>query len=504
MPLSAVDSAALDIDAGFASSFPDLIGASAAVRQYVDGQIGAWKSETETVLGAAFPLAQHERTLENWRMRLHASSPTAETLEAVHDYAGFCKLAGYPANAPFWRDQFAGKTPRTAIAQKLAGDRSIGIRLLLSEWQQRMDQARAAWALAEIARRRASFMEQLEKILAMLQRLQERLAALGLDVGLLLDLSAGSLAPQDIRQIERWASYLAQDEGVSALCDMLGKMRQIALSERLARVKSFAPARVEVPDVHSREEIIGIRLGRDIEHALPSELALLADPDTALLFDLKYVESRLMCFDMQGIQAIGRPVETEEERAVSEADEPGPMVICIDTSGSMSGTPETVAKAVAFFLAQKAREQGRACYLINFSTSVTTLELSGGVGMDALLGFLRLSFHGGTDVAPAFEHALDKMEEDAYERADLLLVSDFIMAALPERLQARIERQRGSGNRFHSLVVGDAYMTRRLTSLFDNEWIFDPCHGHIHDLVRFERRLVGPASAVQPALPVPA
>lgn len=97
---------------------------------------------------------------------------------------------------------------------------------------------------------------------------------------------------------------MANDPGVRSLCDLLGKLRQLELSERIERAQVRYTQDIELPDINSREEIIGIRLGRDIEHVLPSELALLADPETSILFDLKYVESRLMCFDMQGIQRV--------------------------------------------------------------------------------------------------------------------------------------------------------------------------------------------------------
>jgi uncharacterized protein with von Willebrand factor type A (vWA) domain len=80
---------------------------------------------------------------------------------------------------------------------------------------------------------------------------------------------------------------------------MLGKIRQLELSERIERVTVSRTQTTIIPHIDSREEIVGVRLGRDLEHLVPSELALLADPDTALLFDLKYVEARLMCFDMQ-------------------------------------------------------------------------------------------------------------------------------------------------------------------------------------------------------------
>ena len=98
-----------------------------------------------------------------------------------------------------------------------------------------------------------------------------------------------------------------------ALCDLLGKIRQIELSEKIERVKVNHVLDLCLPDINSREEIVGIRLGRDLEHVLPSEKALLADDETALLFDLKFVESRLMSFDMAGMQTQHLHVEREEE-----------------------------------------------------------------------------------------------------------------------------------------------------------------------------------------------
>ena len=83
------------------------------------------------------------------------------------------------------------------------------------------------------------------------------------------------------------------------------------------------------------------------------------------------------------------------------------------------------------------------------------------------------------------------MQRDTYERADLLKISDFIMASLPWQLRQQIEQQRTHGNRFYSLVVGDCFMTQRLTSLFDHEWVYDPHSSQIHELIGFQRKLDG-------------
>lgn len=488
MPAS-LDSAVAAIKTELRASYGVMLNSSSSLRDHIDTQVVNWRALTHSALRSDFPFGAHEQALRKWQPRLQAS-PTQDIdgLRAVEDFLEFCRAAKQTVEETFWKKQFIEVNTGNASGRNLA-DTSVSARLLLQQWQKRMDQVRAKWELCEIAARRAQLLKHLDELLKILQQLHDRLHDMGLDPGLLIDLSTGELREQDLRQFERWASYLAQDDGIKRLCDLLGRMRQIELSERIERVKSLASVVTPVPDINSREEIVGIRLGRDIEHALPSELALLADPDTALLFDLKYVESALMCFDMQGMDRPCLPVEQEQDMSVSQSGKHGPMVICIDTSGSMQGMPETVAKAVALFLAAKARESQRPCYLINFSTTIATLDLSGGAGFKALMRFLQMSFHGGTDVAPALEHALNKMEEESYRRADLLVISDFIVSDLPQAFLERVERRRQDGNRFHSLVIGEAYLNHRLRTHFDNEWVYHPDAGLIHELLGFERKM---------------
>ncbi|MDO9478476.1 MAG: VWA domain-containing protein, partial [Pseudohongiella sp.] len=233
---------------------------------------------------------------------------------------------------------------------------------------------------------------------------------------------------------------------------------------------------------------VGIELGRTIEYALPSELALLSDTDTAILFDLKFVEGRLLCFEMSGERLVERTGDREVDREMEE-EQQGPMVICIDTSGSMSGMPETIAKAVALFMASKAREKQRPCYLINFSTGIETLDLGESFGMKSLITFLKKSFHGGTDVAPALRHALGTMKREGYNKADLLIVSDFIMGALPIDIQKSVRIQREAGNQFYSLVIGRGFLVPSMHTHFDREWVFNPSSSSITELLSCQQEI---------------
>ena len=490
MQLDNLASTAKDISDNVQRIFSSLLGSSNSTAGYVADRIRLWQSASSAELKAEFPFTQYEQQLSAWKER-HLSPPISSTelATAVEDYVALCRAAKLPNNQSFWQRELAATTAPDKVEKKRQTDSTVSARLLRDEWQKALDKARAEWELERISMLRRQFMEELEALLQLLQQLHQQFEILGLDPDIFLDLSKGNLSTQEIESFKRWATYLANDPGVRSLCDLLGKLRQLELSERIERAQVRYTQDIELPDINSREEIIGIRLGRDIEHVLPSELALLADPETSILFDLKYVESRLMCFDMQGIQRVQQHHQKEELRSVEEAAKQGPMVICVDTSGSMNGMPETVAKAVALFIAGKARQQKRACYLINFSTGIKTLDLGDDFGMEALIKFLGMSFHGGTDAIPALNHALGVMKSEAYERADLLMISDFIMANLPGQLRQQIEQQRTHGNRFYSLVVGDCFMTQRLTSLFDHEWIYDPRSSQIHELIGFEQTL---------------
>jgi uncharacterized protein with von Willebrand factor type A (vWA) domain len=52
---------------------------------------------------------------------------------------------------------------------------------------------------------------------------------------------------------------------------------------------------------------------------------------------------------------------------IRPAAEMGPIILCLDTSGSMRGAREVVAKALALECMRGAHRQQRPCYLYAFS-----------------------------------------------------------------------------------------------------------------------------------------
>jgi len=487
MSLKQIDQCGAEIHVKIISEYPELIKGSEAISSYVSNKVSDWQRQTQQNLLQNFPYDQNESSLACWKNIVESGLQSVENFgHSTQNFLALCKEAKRPANEVFWHKQL---DQHQHASNKTQRDLPINAQLLLNEWQKATDEIRTEWELDQLQVFREQLLKQLEDFLQHLQELHDQLESMGLEPGILLDLSKGKLSEQDIKQFKRWAKYMAENQGVKSLCDMLGKMRQIELSEKIERVQVTRVLSVPKPDLNSREEIVGIRLGRDIEYALPSELALLSDPDTSLLFDLKFVESRLMCFEMQGIVPVLEYHDFEEDVQVQEQEKQGPMVLCVDTSGSMHGMPETIAKAVVLYMASKARADKRPCYLINFSTGIQTLDLGESMGMESLIRFLQMSFYGGTDVAPALRHALDVMKKDDYLKSDLLIISDFIMGHLPANLLKQIELQREGGNKFYSLVVGSSFMSDRIKTLFDQEWVFNPATSHIHELVNFNENI---------------
>ncbi|MEZ4688015.1 MAG: VWA domain-containing protein [Bacteroidia bacterium] len=273
--------------------------------------------------------------------------------------------------------------------------------------------------------------------------------------------------------IETYVHLLEEDPNLKALVELLGRW-ETAEAELREASRAELPLQTEwKPQPYGRSEITGITHSDRIESVLPAELGLLSHPETELLLSIKYVEKKLLTFQH-------RSEEREElpkiEPLAEGAAQRGPIILCIDTSGSMFGQPELVAKAMAFAITSRALEENRPCFLISFSTDYRSLELSSLKGnLQALVDFIKMSFHGGTDIKPALEEALKKLKEEGFEEADVLVVSDFILPRVPQVMLDDIQEQRSKhSTRFHSLYISRRIDPRMIpASVFDHQWVYN-------------------------------
>lgn len=255
--------------------------------------------------------------------------------------------------------------------------------------------------------------------------------------------------------IERYADLLETDRSIERLATLIGRSDVVAST---AREPVYTTVAFETTEEISagRSEVTGVAFGNEIETVLPLELALATIPETELLFAKKLAEAELLCRLYTTRRSIPA-VRTRRERVTADTADRGPILLCVDTSGSMAGRPETVAKLLALALCRVALAEGRACYLVAFSTRIECFELSDlGTAIPELSRFLAGTFHGGTDLRPAVARCIDLLETERYRAADVVIVSDFRIPKVLDRASSDIRRvQSELGTRLHAVTVNE-------------------------------------------------
>lgn len=453
---------------GYTGTFP----------RHLEEAITDWNRKTQSYLQANSPFTSAEEHLTGLDNAVETGTISSTKLEEfVSSYADFTKAFGIPNDKKFW----SGEIKKLGKQQSKAKLLRLGT-LLRREWRRHLYREQVKWEFETINELRTEFIKNLEQWFRLIKTVADNLDSMGLKPYLFWDLSQGTPSTSDIQQLEKWVDYLSKNDEIKELCNLLGRMRSSAKSVEKETLFTTEYFEETVLDIDSSEELAGVTLGNDIAAALPQEIALISSPETEILFDLKYAESRLMCFEKIGFQSVQYEQEVSVE--VEKKEEKGPMVICVDTSGSMVGAPETIAKAVTLFMAMQVIQENRACYLINFSTGIECLEISAEMGLAGVMQFLRKSFHGGTDAAPAINEAMRMIDTEHYKNADVIVISDFLMNELGSETLSRVENVKSLGTRFVSLCIGSLFISEHLKTYFDSEWVYDSSSASIYELVK--------------------
>lgn len=346
-------------------------------------------------------------------------------------------------------------------------------RNLKYDLQKSLQERYISWQLEEIDKRRKAYLEELYKKIEQFKKLEERLSAFIKNFGRLWDLSNINFQNYGFEILKTYADLLENDESLKELAEMMG--RQATETERFEKeLREKTVIKTEYhPKPAYRGQINGLRLSGEISSCLPSELAMSKNPATKLYFAQKFAERKLQSYSYINQQKTYRQEITTEEVEVSikEKEPKGPVIICVDTSGSMHGTPERVAKTITYALAKKCLEDDRKCFLISFSTGIEVQDLSTiekGNGLTSLVNFLRKSFNGGTDATPALAECLRQLKSESYKNADVLMISDFVMSSLPLNIKDLIKSEQKNGTYFYSLVIGNSANNQAIECFNEN------------------------------------
>jgi uncharacterized protein with von Willebrand factor type A (vWA) domain len=214
---------------------------------------------------------------------------------------------------------------------------------------------------------------------------------------------------------------------------------------------------------------------------LAAEAMLLNHPRLRLVWHARHAERTLLTYEDDDrlpelVQDPGLVWRPSPNRVPETRLEMGPMLVCVDTSGSMQGGAEAVAKAAVLEAVRTAHAQRRPCHVFAFSGPDEVLEMELGVdldGLERLTQFMGQTFRGGTDIGGPLERALAKVEDGNWQLADLLIASDGEFGA-PRAVVAALEDAKDRlGLRVQGILIGDRETIGFLEIADDLFWVRD-------------------------------
>ncbi len=342
--------------------------------------------------------------------------------------------------------------------------------LFIQKWREHLAARVLSLELIFAEQERERMLQQLELRMQIAGELDETLAPQ--HPGKLWDLTATHLLHGNNSLFRHYAGFLANNPELKKIADALGRAaaQDSSVEEQITRMQT--PEWKHVQQEQVPDDLVGIHQSNELNRLISSETVLLTEPELETVFYKQFAERRLLNYQFMG-QSRSLETTVSERRAFGETEETkGPFIVCIDTSGSMSGYPEDCAKGFCFALLQIALSENRDCVIMLFSTDVVTYELTGPEGLQEALNFLGCSFKGGTDLEPCMQQVMHYMQQARFSNADAIVLSDFIAQRLSPETEQQAQRIKQQGNRFNAVSLS-RHGKPALMKIFDNVWKFD-------------------------------
>jgi uncharacterized protein with von Willebrand factor type A (vWA) domain len=344
---------------------------------------------------------------------------------------------------------------------------------VLAQWDALLYAKMLEFQLSKFAEEEESYVEFMKKKVTEYQKIKNFINPITDYLG--WDMSRKLWEETSFDIIYHYDDLLKNEQSIKELADLLGNMREAEIEMEEETFEKTIIRQAWKVDEWSKSEIVGVNESDDLTNMLSSEAGLLSGADTELLFLKKYADKKLMTFRYEDKKLFKSEDHYTEINQRVNQKEKGPFIICVDTSESMHGRPEQIAKVLTLGILKMAMNQDRKAYLINFSIGIQTLDLHDiANSINDIAAFLKMSFYGGTDSTLALYEALRQLGTHDYKDADVLLVSDFIMSKIEEDVLAQIgHHQQNKNTQFHSLTLGDN-ANENVLAVFDTNWVYHP------------------------------
>ncbi|WP_372872389.1 VWA domain-containing protein [Shewanella sp.] len=197
-------------------------------------------------------------------------------------------------------------------------------------------------------------------------------------------------------------------------------IKQLARKLGRAYISEEKKRQTRIPEI-SKSEVHGTHRSADLQRLLPSELLNLEDEELEMVFYSRFLEHSLQTYELSGTTfKQGEEVETCKKNT-------GPIVACLDTSGSMAGNPMLKAKALLLAIANILKQENRSLYVLLFGSrgELREYEMNDASDIAGLMRFLQQGFNGGTDFETPLLRSIELIStQENYLKADVLMISD--------------------------------------------------------------------------------
>ena len=237
-----------------------------------------------------------------------------------------------------------------------------------------------------------------------------------------------------------------QDSTLNEIMELAGRWKKITIQKK--REKNKAP-----------ESVVGLEIGNNLTSALPSELMRLNDDLLKLDLLKRYTESKILQYEYEGEDKVGA----------------GPIVVCVDCSGSMSGDREVYAKALTVAMARLGKAEKRPIRVVLFSTQTEVYDspasMKGKEWVDFLVDVANRFSGGGTDFNEPLEKAMDAIENHPeYTRADVVFITDGEAGVDEDVMERVVTNKKEKGFNLFTIFVGSWAECETLENISDKVW----------------------------------
>lgn len=185
---------------------------------------------------------------------------------------------------------------------------------------------------------------------------------------------------------------------LNKLTDLVGRFKESAITEQKKKAK------------HGAVEIKSVTTGNKIQDALPSDKMNLCNNITKKDFYRRMTENQLMTYSKES----------------NKQKNKGPIIVCVDTSGSMSGDQEIWSKALTVGVLEVAQMQKRdfACILYSSTAEEPIIIKKDEIAPQKIIDCAEKFSGGGTSFSAPLTKAMKLIKDSTFKEADILFITD--------------------------------------------------------------------------------